>query len=119
MQGMRRQDFLRLYSQTRALRGQATEAMVAPKDVPFGGLSPEVRNTQRARGFGYWAQVFQRSRAGDAFMSTPFLVKTTEALTPAEVEARVAGFLSDSENTYDRVTLGIGFVGVELFNPAQ
>lgn len=113
----RRQDFLRLYSQTSRLRGQAAEAIDAPKDVPGGGLRPVQRDTEQARGFGHWVAIFQRTSGTSDFISTPFLIKSATLLTPAEAEARALAYLEQEPDTYNRTTLGVTFTGVERFAP--
>lgn len=115
--GLRRQDFLRLYSQTARLRGQAPEAMAAPKNIPNGGLEPVRRDTQQARGYGYWVSIFQRERGGSDFISMPYLVKSSVPMTPEEAEARAHGYLTQQPDTYNRTLLGLSFVGVEEFVP--
>lgn len=117
--GMRRQDFLRLYSQTRNLRSQATELIDAPKNIINGGVTPAQRDTVYAKGNGYWVAVYQRTQGEEDFMVTPYLLKTHEQLTPAEAERRVGAFLTESEDVYNRVVLGVGLVGIEQFNPTQ
>lgn len=116
--GMRRQDFLRLYSQTRNLRGQAEQLLDAPKNIINGGVNPEPRDTISVKGYGYWVAVYQRTVGQQDFMSTPYLVKSHEQLTPAEAERRVGSFLVESEDVYNRTVLGVGLVGVEQFNPS-
>lgn len=117
LETLRRQDFLRLYSQTVGLRGQAAAAASAPKNVPHGGLTPQKRDTLRARGFGYWVGMYQRTRGGADFQMKPWLVKSFTPLTPEEVESRAGEAWAAGERDYDFVILGIGFLGVEEFNP--
>lgn len=116
---MRRQDYLRLYSQTRSLRDQASEAIQAPKDIIAGGLTPVERTTVKATGYGHWVGIYQRSRNGSDFYHTPFLVKSSRPITPAEAEQRAMDYLQTAPDEYDRVTLGVGFMGVEHFVPKQ
>ena len=115
--GMRRQDFLRLYSQTRALRAQGNELLDAPKDVIHGGVTPQPRDTIRAKGYGYWVAVYQRNVGEQDFQSQPFLIKSHQPLTPAEAERRAGEFVANSEFEYDRIILGVGLVGIEEFRP--
>lgn len=117
LQGMRRQDYLRLYSQTRNLRKQAEQLLDAPKNIINGGVTPEPRNTIHARGYGYWVAVHQRTVGDNDFLTQPFLLKSHTQLTPAEAERRVGEFLANSEHEYDRVVLGVGIVGIEEFHP--
>lgn len=113
--GMRKQDFLRLYSQTVALRGHAALAMNYPKDQPPEQTIP--RNTVRARGYGQWVAIYQRTSNGSDFFHTPYLVKSSRPLTPAEAEAEALGYLELQPDEYDRVTLGVGYMGTEQFIP--
>ena len=117
LQGTRRQDFLRLYAQTRALRGGAAEAMFYPKEAIPSADQIHPRDTVLARGYGQWVSIYQRSSAGSDFFHTPFLIKTSQPITPAEAEARALAYLDQEPDTYNRVTLGVAYVGTEQFNP--
>lgn len=117
--GMRRQDFLRLFSQTRRLRDQSSDLLDAPKDLAHGGVIPQPRDTVRTRGYGYWVAVYQRSVGQQDFMSSPYLIKSFTPLTPEEAERRVQSYITESEEKYDRKVLGVGLVGVEEFQPRE
>jgi hypothetical protein len=112
---MRRQDYLRLYSQTRALRGNAAEAIKAPKDTVPSTI-PE-RDTEHARGYGQWVMIYQRTSGESDLITLPYLVKSSEALTPAEAEAQAEAYLQIKPDRYNRVTIGVGYVGTERFTP--
>lgn len=117
LQSMRRQDYLRIYSETLATRGNALRALSQPKDrVP---ASDEIvnRSTVNARGYGQWVAIYQRTSGQNDFMHVPFLVKTNEPITPAEAEARAMDYLNQQPDAYDRVTIGVGYLGTEKFNP--
>ena len=116
---MRRQDYLRLYSQTRSSREQTQVAIQLPKDVIPSADNIIRRDTERARGFGQWVAIYQRTRGQADFMSTPFLVKTNQPITPAEAEQRALAFLETAPDEYDRITLGVGYMGSEQFFPRQ
>lgn len=93
--------------------------MDAPKnDVPSADQI-EPRTTINARGYGQWVMIYQRTSGESDFMKSPFLVKSHVPITPAEAEARAAAFLTDDDNTYNRVTLGVGYMGTELFTPQE
>lgn len=117
LQGTRRQDFLRLYSETRTARANAVQAMQAPKDQLPGADEIVHRTTINARGYGQWVMIYQRTSGQSDFMQQPFLVKSSQPITPAEAERRALDFLTDDDNTYNRVTLGVGYVGTEQFHP--
>lgn len=117
--GMRRQDYLRLYSATRVVRGQTLAAMGAPKDIPAGGLDIPTRPTIQARGYGHWVGIHQRTRGQSDYIFTPFLVKSNQPLTPAEAEARAETYLDTSPDEYNRIVTGISYMGSELFQPMQ
>lgn len=119
LRGMRRQDYLRIYSETMAARGNAARAMQQPKDrVP---TTDEIvnRSTVRAKGYGQWVAIYQRTSGQNDFMHMPFLVKTSEPITPEEAEARALEFLSQQPDEYNRVTIGVGYMGTEEFNPLE
>lgn len=119
LRGMRRQDYLRLYSATRAVRAQTLEAMGAPKDEVAGGMAIPVRPTIQATGYGHWVGIHQRTRGQSDYIFTPFLVKSREPMTPAEAEARAMEFLDTSPDEYNRVLRGISYMGAERFEPMQ
>lgn len=116
-EAMRRQDFLRLYSETVGLRGQATAAISAPKNVPHGGLVPQQRGSRYAEpgSYGYWVGVYQRTIGTSDYLHTPFLVKSNEPMTPEQAEQQVLDWLQQEPDQYNRTTLGVGFLGVEQF----
>jgi len=117
--GIRLQDFQRLYSQTLNVRAQVLEAMNAPKDLVAGGMDVPVRNTVNATGFGHWVGIHQRTRGESDYIFTPFLVKSNAPMTPAAAEQRAIEYLQQAPDVYDRVTLGVVYMGAEQFQPAQ
>lgn len=119
LQGMRRQDFLRLYSHTVNVRAQALEAMDAPKDEVAGGLTIPTRPTVTATGYGHWVGIHQRTRGESDYIFTPYLIKSNAPMTPAAAEARAIEFLQQAPDVYDRVTLGVVYMGAEEFQPTQ
>jgi hypothetical protein len=119
LQGMRRQDYLRVYSETLASRGNAARALTQPKDRPPTNDEIVNRSTVNARGYGQWVAIYQRTSGQDDFMHMPFLVKTREPITPAEAEARALDYLNQEPDAYDRVTIGVGYMGTEHFTPME
>lgn len=117
LQGTRRQDFLRLYSETRALRGVAAQAVQAPKDtIPESNLIVR-RGTVQAQGYGQWVGIYQRTVGTSDYYHTPFLVKSSQPLTPAEAEAQALSYLDQQPEKYNRTTLGVQYLGTERFVP--
>lgn len=119
LEGMRRQDYLRLYSETVAIRGQAATAMGRPKNTVPAADEIISRSTVNARGYGQWVAIYQRTSGTGDFYHTPFLIKTNEPITPEEAEARALAYLDQQPDEYNRVTLGVGYMGTERFNPMQ
>lgn len=115
--GMRRQDFQRMFSQTLNSRAGVLDAMNAPKDLISGGLAVNPRDTINATGYGHWVGIHQRTRGQDDYIFTPFLVKSNNALTPADAEARAMDYLQQAPDVYDRILRGITYMGTELFTP--
>lgn len=115
--GIRRQDFLRLYGETRALRSTARTAIGLPKDQLPDVKDIVNRGTVNARGYGQWVMVHQRTSGTSDFFSTPFLIKSGQPLTPEEAEQRALGYLDQQPDAYNRVTIGVGYVGTEHFQP--
>jgi hypothetical protein len=115
LQGMRRQDYLRLYSQTRELRELGQEAIRWEKDV----LPPKTvdRNTEYSTGYGQWVMIYQRTIGESDMIQMPYLIRSNEPLTPEEAEQRALGYLERNPDDYDRRTLGVGYVGTERFVP--
>lgn len=115
LQGIRRQDYLRLYSETAAARGAAVQGMYAPRDQLPERITQ--RGTIRARGYGSWVSIYQRTRGQSDLIHTPFLIKSSEPITPAEAEARALDYLNQEPDAYNRVTLGVGYLHTEEFTP--
>lgn len=116
LRGMRRQDFLRLYSETRDVRADVADAMDRPKDVVPSGSDIIERTTEYATGYGTWVSIYQRTRGMDDLIHTPFLIKTAEPITPAEAEQRAQWFLEQEEpDVYNRITLGVAYTGTNRF----
>lgn len=120
LRGMRRQDFLRLYSETRDARDTTAQAMDAPKNViPSGDLITR-RTTEYATGYGTFVNIYQRTRGQDDLIHTPYLIKSREPITPAQAEQRALWYLEQEEpEVYDRVTLGVSYAGTNLFVPRE
>lgn len=117
--GMRRQDFLRLYSHTLNVRAGTLDAINAPKDEVAGGLDIPIRPTVHARGYGHWVGIHQRTIGESDYIFTPFLIKSNEAMTPADAEARALQYLDQAPDVYNRTTMGVSYMGAEQFNPMQ
>lgn len=114
---LRRQDYLRLYSETRALRGLAAKAI----DMPRGQVPTEAesRGTRFATGYGHWVHIYQRASGESDLLHKVFLVKSQEPLTPEEAEAQAAQWAQQGEDAYNYVTLGVGYMGTEVFEPGR
>lgn len=114
---MRMHDFQRLYTQTLVHRQDIVNAITRPVDrLPLG---PEVniRNTERATGYGTWVVLSQRTRGESDFIQTPYLIKSAQPITPQEAIDRVMQFAERDENNYNRVTLSVMYTGTERFIP--
>lgn len=120
LRGMRRQDFLRLYSETLAVRDDVAEAMDRPKNVVPSADAIKERTTEYATGYGTWVSIYQRTRGQNDLIHTPFLIKTNTPISPAEAEQRALWFLEQEEpDVYNRITLGVTYTGTNLFTPRQ
>jgi hypothetical protein len=115
--GMRTHDFQRLYNEIGALRGQAGQAIEAPKDIPGGGLQPRPWSTQDKSGFIHWVSIYQTERATGALIHMPYAIKSDRILTPAEAEQRTLDFLSTQPDNYNRRTIGVTFSGLAELQP--
>ncbi len=113
--GMRKQDFLRLYSQTVNVREAVKESMNAPRNVPPS--NPEKRDTIKARGYGTWVGIHQRTSGESDYIFTPFLIKSNAPITPEEAEQRAAAYIDQQPDEYNRVVMGIGYLTTERFVP--
>lgn len=113
--GMRKQDFLRLYSQTVNVRQAVREQMNAPRNVVPSTI--EARGTINARGYGTWVGIHQRSSGQSDYIFTPFLIKSNVPITPEEAEQRALDFLDQQPDEYNRTTIGVGYLSTEHFIP--
>jgi hypothetical protein len=104
-----------LHSETLNLRGNAAEAIKAPKDQIPTTIAP--RGTEHVSGHGTWVSVYQRSSGETDLIHMPYLVKSHQPITPEEAEQQVVEYLQREPDKYNRVTLGIGYVGTEKFMP--
>lgn len=112
---LRRQDYLRLYSETRALRGQAATAIDAPRNqVP---TEIQQRSTRLASGYGQWVHIYQRPSGETDLLHKVFLVRSNDPLTPEQSEAQALQWAREGESSYNYVTLGVGYMGTEQFIP--
>lgn len=114
----RRTVFLQMYSSLRYTREQIPEALAAPKDVPFGGLTPASRPSTMRSGYLYAAAAWTRPIGSADLEQTIHLVASNDALTPGEVESRVRQQIEDSaaqeHGTFTNYTIeGVSFTGVE------
>lgn len=115
---MRRQDFLRLYSETLAVRDDVADAMDRPKGVIPSGDAIKIRTTEYATGYGTWVSIYQRTRGQDDLIQTPFLIKTAQPITPQEAEQRAQWYLEQEEpDVYNRITLAVTYTGTNQFVP--
>ena len=113
--GLRRQDFLRLYSETRALRGLAEQAIQAPRHLPPETIEP--RSTRFTSGYGSWVHIYQRASGETDLLHKVFLVKSADPITPEEAEQQALEWAQAGEDSYNYVTLGVGYMGTEQFIP--
>lgn len=113
--GMRKQDFLRLYSQTVNVREGVKDQMNAPRGVVPSTI--EKRGTINARGYGAWVGIHQRTIGQRDYIFTPFLVKSNKPITPEEAEQRAMDYLEQQPDEYGRVTLAVGYLNSEQFVP--
>jgi len=113
--GMRKQDFLRLYSQTVNVREGVREAMNAPRNTRPSAV--EKRGTINARGYGTWVGIHQRTQGQSDYIFTPFLIKSNVPITPEEAEQRAQQYLDEQPDEYNRVTIAVGYLNTEQFIP--
>lgn len=118
-EGMRRQDFLRLYSETVNARGRVSAAVAAPKtELPSRDIIAQRTKAGRG-GYGSWVMVYQRTKGESDLVAEPWLLRSDELLTPEEAERRVGSAIAQNPYEYPRVVIGIGYVGTDEYNPPQ
>ena len=117
LQALRREDFLRLYSETRAARGRSAAAAAHPKtELPTPELISPRTKTGR-KGYGSWVMVYQRTKGERDLIAMPWLLRSDELLTPEDAESRVGVYIATNPYEYDRVVIGIGYVGTDRYGP--
>ena len=115
--GMRMENYLHMYSEIRATRGNVPEAMDRPKNVVPSQEQIERRTTINARGYGTWVTAYQRHVGSSDLMEQRFLIKSDAPISPEEAERRTGVLLANNDDIYDRVTLGISYTGTEFYTP--
>lgn len=114
---IRRQDFLRLYSATRAARAATREAMGAPREsVPDQSIIREMPGSAE-EGYGSWVMVYQRETGGSEPFQQPWLLKSEGLLTPEEAERRVGELVAQNPYDYGRTVTGIQYIGTDHYTP--
>jgi hypothetical protein len=113
--GMRKQDFLRLYSETVNVRESVRQNMHAPRKTVPSNI--EKRGTISARGYGTWVGIHQRTSGESDYIFTPFLIKSNAPITPEEAEQRAIDYLDQDPDVYNRVLIGVGYLNTEHFIP--
>lgn len=93
--------------------------MDRPKAAIPSGTQIVNRATVRARGYGQWVSIFQRTSGESDLIMMPYLVKTNEPISPQQAEDQALAFLAQSPDEYGRVTLGVTYTGTERFVPQQ
>lgn len=113
--GLRKQDYLRLYSQTANVRAGVAGQMNAPRNTVPSTI--ERRGTINARGYGTWVGIHQRTAGQSDYIFTPFLIKSNKPITPQEAEGRALAYLDEQPDEYNRVTIAVGYLNTEQFLP--
>ena len=117
LQGLRRQDYLRLHSETLGARGRSGLAIGAPRnELPSQELQSP-RTTERASGYGSWVMVYQRAKGETEIIQQPWLIRSNELITPEEAERRVGEAIAQNPYEYDRTLIGVGYVGTDVYIP--
>lgn len=117
-----RSTFLQQYGATWAARGQITDAITAPKDAPFGGLTPIRREATIPGAYLYTGAAFTRLPGTTDIERSIHMIRSREALTPQEVENRIRDQIESStveaHGTFAGYIIeGITFTGVEELIP--
>ena len=115
--GMRKQDFLRLYSQTVNVRESVKVSQYAQRNAIPSTI--ENRDTIRARGYGQWVGIHMRTAGQNDYIFQPYLVKTAEPITPERAEQVARDFVETQADEYNRVIIGVGYLSTERFIPTN
>lgn len=114
--GVRRQDFLRIYSETLAARERDVAGMDRPKNTVPSADEIQTRTGVRARGYYTWVSIYQRTKGQDDLIHTPFAIRSNQPITPAEAEQRAMWWLENEEpDVYNRMTLGVTYTHTDFF----
>lgn len=117
LQALRRQDFLRLYSATRAARARTAAAMAADRTSPPGQEIINEKPNSATEGYGSWVMVYQRQTGGTEPFQQPWLLKSEELLTPEEAERRVGELIAQNPYDYGRTVTGVQYIGTDHYTP--
>lgn len=115
LQGLRRQDYLRLYGETRSARGTTAQAVSAPRDVLPSSELINRRSTVNKSGYGSWVMVYQRNKGETEIIKSPWLIRSNELLTPMEAERRAGEAIAQNPYEYDRTLVGVGYIGTDQY----
>lgn len=115
--GIRLQDYQRLHAETLGLRGLAQSALSQPKDRVPTESEIQSRTTKFSTGYGTWVLLYQRTVGESDLIEKPFLVKSSVPITPQEAEQQALDWLSEGEDQYGRIVLGVSYAGTERFVP--
>jgi hypothetical protein len=118
LQGLRRQDYLRLYSETRNARGRVPAAIAYPKNQLPDRTIIAPRTKAGRGGYGSWVMVYQRTSGETDLIGSPWLLRSDELMTPEEAERQVGTYIANNPYEYDRVVIGIGYVGTDAYSTA-
>lgn len=112
---LRRDTFLRMYSQNRASRAQWEAAAAQPVDQP-----PETvkqRDTIRARGYGTWVEMVMRTVGTGELQYNRFLVKSHAPMTPQEAMDTANQVWQQNASQYPMTLVGMTYRGTEFYTP--
>lgn len=121
-QGMGRQAFLRLYSQTLALRSKVPNALDWDVNLKPDATVIGQRDTTRGRGYLTWLSVATREVGSTEVEGQYFVIRTNEPLSPQEaMDQAQAGFIQQQQQGHGsargRVWVGATYTGTEQLNP--
>lgn len=115
--GVRRSTFSQLFSEEIGVREQSKGGISADRFATPDATTFNQRTTVSARGYGQWVKVYYRNKGEDQLYDEPWLIKSSEPLTPYDAESQVGALIAQHEGEYDKVFVAAAYMTTDQYTP--